>query len=65
VHGLITLVGVYTAPSGMTRCANWSVRDPTRFTRFSKLYAAMQEHYTKVDYAERRELQELEKSIGS
>ena len=59
VHGLITLVGIYTAPSGMKRCTNFLVRDPFRFTRFSKLYAAMQEHYAKVDYAKRKEVQEL------
>jgi hypothetical protein len=36
------------------------VRDPARFTRFSKLYAAMQEHYAKVDWAKRQEVKELE-----
>lgn len=65
VHGLITLVGVYTAPSGMKRCSHWSVREPAGFTRFSKLYAALQEHYAKVDYAKRKEVQELGKFIGS
>lgn len=44
---------------------NWSVRDPARFTRFSRLYAAMQDHYAKVDWAQRRELQELAKTVGS
>jgi hypothetical protein len=48
----------------MKRCSNWSVRDPARFTRFSKLYAAMQEYYSKVDWAKRKEVQELEKTIG-
>ena len=60
VHGLITLVDVYTAPSGMKRCKDYLVRDPARFSRFSKMYAAMQEHYAKVDWAKRQELKELE-----
>jgi hypothetical protein len=59
-HNLIRLVGVYTAPSGMKRCANFAVRDSARFTRFFKLYNAMQEYYAKVEFAKRRELQEQE-----
>ena len=59
-HNLIRLIGVYTAPSGMKRCSNWAVRDPARFTRFSKIHSAMQEHYAKVDWAKRQELKELE-----
>jgi hypothetical protein len=59
-HNLIRLIGVYTAPAGMKRCSNWAVRDPVRFTRFSKIYSATQEHYARVDYAKRKELQEQE-----
>ena len=57
--GLIRLQGVYLAPSGFKRCLNWSVVMPTSFMRFSKLYSAMQEHYAKVDYAKRKEVEEL------
>ena len=32
-----------------------SCLNPARFSRFSKIYAAMQEHYAKVDWAKRQE----------
>ena len=48
-HNLIRLISVYTAPSGMKRCSNWAVRDSVRFTRFSKMHSAMQEHYATID----------------
>jgi hypothetical protein len=51
VHGLITLHGVWLAPSGLTRCRNYAVIDPNRFTKCSRQYAALQEYYARADYA--------------
>ena len=59
VHGMITLHGIFLAPSGLKRCRSYSVNDPDRFTKFSRQYAAMQEYYAKVDYAKRKEIEEL------
>jgi hypothetical protein len=54
VHNLITLHGIYLAPSDMKCCLNYSVIDATHFGRFTRLYNAM-----KVDYAKSKEVEEL------
>jgi hypothetical protein len=42
------------------RCKSYTIRDPEKFAHLSKLYSTMMDHYAKVDYAKRRELQDLE-----
>jgi hypothetical protein len=58
--GCITLIDPYIAPSGYTRCKSYAIRNPEKFHYLSKLYSAMMDYYAKVDYANRKELQELE-----
>ena len=57
--GLIRLDRIWVGGSGFKRCSDYTVIKPWDFTRFSKLYSGMQEYYTKVEYAKRKEVEEL------
>ena len=63
--GCITLVAPYTALSGYMRCKIYLIRNPEKFAHLARLYSVMMDHDAKVDWAKRRELQELAQTVGA